>query len=117
MADELSSGVSRLTTKIGIDTEELTGQTFPYQFDRSLVDDVDLIPATPGKDLNWLEDVHLMYEDGIPAVFDRYTNAFLKIHFAIPPGREDEAARKVLTAHLREGNSNRTGLKPTPATF
>ena len=76
----------RLTTKIGIDTEELTGRTFPYQFDRSLVEDVDLIAATPGADINWLEDVHLMYEDGVPAVFDRYTNAFLKIHFEIPEG-------------------------------
>ena len=94
-----------LSVKIGIDTEELTGRTFPYQFDRSLVDDVDLIAATPGEDLNWLEDVHLMYEDGVPAVFDRYTNAFLKIHFEIPEGREDEYARKVLITHLREGNS------------
>ena len=73
-----------LSTKIGIDTEELTGRTFPYQFDRSLVEDVDLIAATPGEDINWLEDIHLMYEDGVPAVFDRYTNAFLKIHFEIP---------------------------------
>ncbi len=65
----------RLTTRIGIDTEELTGRTFPYQFDRALVEDVDLVAATPGADINWLEDVHLMHEDGVPAVFDRYTNA------------------------------------------
>jgi len=38
----------RLTTRAGIDTEELTGRTFPYQFDRSLVEDVDLVAATPG---------------------------------------------------------------------
>ena len=75
-----------LTTKIGIDTEELTGRTFPYQFDRSLVEDVDLVAATPGADINWLEDVHLMTEDDVPAVFDRYTNAFLKIYFEIPDG-------------------------------
>ena len=100
MAEEHSSGLAsdeprapRLSVKIGIDTEELTGRTFPYQFDRSLVDDVDLIAATPGQDLNWLEDVQLMYEDGVPAVFDRYTNAFLNIHFDIPEGREDEYAR------------------------
>ena len=117
MADELSSGASRLTTKIGIDTEELTGRTFPYQFDRSLVDDVDLIAATPGEDLNWLEDVTMMFEDGVPAVFDRYTNAFLKIHFEIPPGREDEYARKVLITHLREGNSYGIWLKRRHAKF
>ena len=107
----------RLTTKIGIDTEELTGRTFPYQFDRSLVEDVDLIAATPGADINWLEDVHLMYEDGMPAVFDRYTNAFLKIHFEIPQGEEDTYARKVLITHLCEGNSYGIWLKRKHAKF
>ena len=107
----------RLTVKIGIDTEELTGRTFPYQFDRSLVDDVDLVAATPGEDINWLEDIHLMYEDGVPAVFDRYTNAFLKIHFEIPPGQEDDYARKVLIKHLQEGNSYGIWLKRRYAKF
>jgi hypothetical protein len=112
-----AGGAPRLSVKIGIDTEELTGRTFPYQFDRSLVDDVDLVAATPGEDLNWLEDIHLMYEDDVPAVFDRYTNAFLKIHFEIPPGREDEYARKVLVTHLREGNSYGVWLKHKHAKF
>jgi hypothetical protein len=106
-----------LTTRSGIDTEELTGRTFPYQFDRSLVDDVDLLAATPGEDLNWLEDVYLMTEDGMPAVFDRYTNAFLKIYFDIPEGRGDEYARKVLIKHLQEGNSYGIWLKHTHAKF
>ena len=125
MAEEPISGPAgdapraapHLSVKIGIDTEELTGRTFPYQFDRSLVDDVDLIAATPGEDLNWLEDIYLMYEDGVPAVFDRYTNAFLKIHFEIPVGREDEYARKVLITHLREGNSYGIWLKRRHAKF
>jgi hypothetical protein len=119
MADEFATGTNtqRLSTKIGIDTEELTGRTFPYQFDRSLVDDVDLVAATPGQDINWLEDIHLMYEDGQPAVFDRYTNAFLKIHFDIPVGREDEYARKVLITHLQAGNSYGVWLKRKHAKF
>jgi hypothetical protein len=123
MPDELSSDqqpgqtAPRLTTRMGIDTEELTGRTFPYQFDRSLVDDVDLVAATPGADINWLEDIHLMHEDGVPAVFDRYTNAFLKIHFDIPAGREDEYARKVLIKHLQEGNSYGIWLKRKHAKF
>jgi hypothetical protein len=115
--DEPAAGVRRLSTKIGIDTEELTGRTFPYQFDRSLVEDVDLVAATPGKDINWLEDIHMMYEDGVPAVFDRYTNAFLKIHFEIPAGREDEFARKVLITHLQQGNSYGIWLKRKHAKF
>ncbi|MQA78760.1 MAG: hypothetical protein GEV10_09845 [Streptosporangiales bacterium] len=111
LADRRLSGTS------GIDTEELTGRTFPYQFDQSLVDDIDLVAATPGEDLNWLEDIHLMTEDGVPAVFDRYTNAFLKIHFEIPAGREDEYARKVLIKHLQEGNSYGIWLKHQHAKF
>jgi hypothetical protein len=109
--------MAELVTRIGIDAETLSGQTFPYQHDRSLVEDVDLVEATPGPDINWLEDIHLMTEDGVPAVFDRYSNAFIKIYFEIPPGREDELARKVLITHLREGNSYGVRLKRKHAKF
>ena len=88
-----------------LDAEYLAGRRFPYQEDASLLDDIDLEALTPGEDLNWLEDVTLLEEDGVPAVFDRYSNAFLKIYFPIPAGREDELARKVLMAHLTSGNS------------
>jgi hypothetical protein len=88
-----------------LDAEVLAGHRFPYQEDMSLVEDVDLVAATPGPDINWLEDVALLEEDGVPAVFDRYSNSFLKIYFPIPPGREDEMARKVLITHLQLGNS------------
>jgi hypothetical protein len=33
-------------------------------------------------------------EDDIPAVFDRYSNSFIKIYFDSPKGREDEIASK-----------------------
>ena len=72
---------------IGIDAEYLAGHRFPYQEDITLVEDVDLEAATPGEDLNWLEDVHLLEEDEMPAVFDRYSNSFLKIYFPIPEGQ------------------------------
>jgi len=106
-----------LSTKIGIDAEELAGRRFPYQEDRSLVEDIDLLALTPGEDLNWLEDVTLLEEDGVPAVFDRYSNSFLKIYFEIPEGREDELARKVLMKHLTEGNSYGIQLKRQHAKF
>jgi hypothetical protein len=109
--------VHHLSTRTGIDAEELAGRSFPYQHDITLVDDVDLVAATPGKDLNWLEDVTLLVEDGVPAVFDRYSNSFLKIHFPIPPGREDEIARKVLITHLQSGNSYGIILKRKHAKF
>jgi hypothetical protein len=100
-----------------IDAEVLAGQRFPYQEDISLVDDVDLLAATPGEDINWLEDVELLVEDGVPAVFDRYSNSFLKIYFPIPAGREHELARKVLVKHLQSGNSYGIRLKEKHAKF
>jgi len=106
-----------LSTKIGIDAEELAGRRFPYQEDISLVEDIDLDALTPGQDLNWLEDVTLLQEDGVAAVFDRYSNSFLKIYFPIPAGREDELARKVLIAHLQSGNSYGIQLKERHCKF
>ena len=100
-----------------IDAEFLAGHRFPYQEDISLVEDVDLDAATPGEDINWLEDIALLEEDGMPAVFDRYSNAFLKIYFPIPEGREDEIARKVLVKHLTSGNSYGIQLKADHAKF
>ncbi len=100
-----------------LDAEFLAGHRFPYQGDMSLVEDVDLMAATPGEDINWLEDVALLEEDGAPAVFDRYSNAFLKIYFPIPEGREDELARKVLIKHLTSGNSYGIQLKEQHAKF
>jgi hypothetical protein len=102
---------------VGIDSEYLSGRRFPYQEDASLLDDVDLISATPGEDINWLEDIELLEEDGVPAVFDRYSNSFLKIYFDIPAGREDETARKVLIKHLQSGNSYGISLKERHTKF
>jgi len=101
----------------GIDAEYLAGRRFPYQEDVSLVEDVDLDAATPGGDINWLEDVRLLSEEGVPSVFDRYSNSFLKIYFPIPEGREDELARKVLITHLRAGNSYGIQLKEKHCKF
>ena len=100
-----------------IDSEFLSGKRFPYQEDMSLVEDVDLLAATPGEDINWLEDIELLEEDGTPAVFDRYSNCFIKIHFTIPSGRENEIARKVLVTHLQSGNSYGIQLKEQHCKF
>jgi hypothetical protein len=103
--------------RIALDAEELAGRRFPYQEDISLVEDVDLVAATPGADMNWLEDVELLSEDGVPAVFDRYSNSFLKIYFPIPAGRENELTRKVLITHLQSGNSYGIRLKEQHCKF
>jgi hypothetical protein len=102
---------------VQIDAETLAGRRFPYQEDISLVEGVDLLAATPGPDINWLEDVELLQEEGVPAVFDRYSNSFLRIHFPIPEGRENEIARKVLMTHLQFGNSYGILLKAKHCKF
>jgi len=101
----------------GLDAEYLAGRRFEYQEDIALIDDVDLLAATPGEDINWLEDIHLLQEEGVPAVFDRYSNSFLRIYFPIPEGREDEIARKVLIKHLQSGNSYGITLKDQHTKF
>jgi hypothetical protein len=113
----VTDNYAQLSRSRSLDSEELSGQRFPYQEDIALVEDIDLIAATPGQDLNWLEDVELLTEDGVPAVFDRYSNSFIKIYFPIPDGRADEIARKVLIAHLQAGNSYGIRLKRAHAKF
>ena len=54
---------------------------------------------------------------GWPAVFDRNSNSFVKIYFAIPAGREDEIARKVLMKHIVSGNSYGMRLKAKHTKF
>ena len=66
----------------------------------------------PGQGPELARDVELLEEEGTPAVFDRYSNSFLRIYFPIPEGRENEIARKVLIAHLTSGNSYGIRLKP-----
>jgi hypothetical protein len=102
---------------VAIDAEYLSGQRLPYQENLAEVEDIDLMAATPGPDLNWLEDVELLEEEGTPAVFDRYSNSFVRIYFPIPPGRENEIARKVLIRHLQSGNSYGIALKERHCKF
>jgi hypothetical protein len=103
----------------GIDAEYLSGRRFPYQEDASLVADVDLLAATPGDDINWLEDIEMLAEDGVPAVFDRYSNSFVKVYFDLPADKaaRDDLARKVLITHLQSGNSYGIQLKPLHCKF
>ncbi|HEY1594985.1 MAG TPA: hypothetical protein VGF74_06300 [Thermoleophilaceae bacterium] len=111
------SGPGEPQKVVSIDSEYLSGERFPYQEDMSLVEDIDLDAATPGQDINWLEDVELLEEEGTPAVFDRYSNSFIRIYFPIPEGRENEIARKVLIKHLQSGNSYGIRLKEKHTKF
>ena len=51
-------------------------------------------------DLNWLEDIHMGYEEGAPAVFDRNNNGWVRIPSSIdlPDNQQDRdmIARELL---------------------
>ena len=100
------------------------GERFPYQEDIALVEDIDLEAATPGQDINWLEDIELLEEEGMPAVFDRYSNSFLKIYFDDPRGpRERDRAQGAdrappvgqLLRHPAEGAAHASSRSPSSA--
>ena len=69
---------------LGTDREKEIGQHIGYRYDVNLVPDYDrltpflkkYLETMEWKDLNWLEDVHMGYEEDRPAVFDRNINGW-----------------------------------------
>ncbi|MEM7684669.1 MAG: hypothetical protein AAF293_07570 [Pseudomonadota bacterium] len=88
--------------------EKEIGQHIGYRYDVNLVPDYDRI--TPylktymehmgWDDLNWLEDVHMGYEEGNPAVFDRNINGWVRVPASVdlPDNQQDRdmIARELL---------------------
>ena len=93
---------------LGSEREQEIGQHIGYRYDVNLVPDYGRI--TPflkqymdvmgWDDLNWLEDVHMGYEDGKPAVFDRNINGWVRVPatIALPDNQQDRdmIARELL---------------------
>ena len=67
--------------------EKEIGQHIGYRYDVNLVPDYErltpflkqYIKFMGWDDLNWLEDIHMGYEEGNPAVFDRNINGWVQI--------------------------------------
>ena len=88
--------------------EKEIGQHIGYRYDVNLVPDYDrLTPYLKAymehmgwDDLNWLEDVHMGYEEGHPAVFDRNINGWVRVPDTIdlPDNQQDRdmIARELL---------------------
>jgi hypothetical protein len=102
--------VDRYLKGTGIDSEreQEIGQHIGYRYDVNLVPDYSrLTPflkkymeAMGWEDLNWLEDVHMGYEEGRPAVFDRNINGWVSIpeKIKLPNNQQDRdmLARELL---------------------
>ena len=79
--------------------EKEIGQHIGYRYDVNLVPDYDRITPFLRKymevmgwqDLNWLEDIHLGYEEGRAAVFDRNINGWVTVPESIemPEDQQD----------------------------
>ncbi|KAB2940209.1 MAG: hypothetical protein K8F92_00460 [Hyphomicrobium sp.] len=94
----------------GVDTEreKLIGQHIGYRYDVNLVPDYKrltpflkrYIETMGWSDLNWLEDVHMGYEEGRPAVFDRNVNGWVQVPAGVklPDNQQDRdmIARELL---------------------
>jgi len=94
----------------GIDTEreKSIGQHIGYRYDVNLVPDYTRLTPFLKKyiehmgwdDLNWLEDVHMGYEEGRPAVFDRNINGWVTVpeNMELPDNQQDRdmIARELL---------------------
>ena len=88
--------------------EKEIGQHIGYRYDVNLVPDYSRITPFLTKymetmgwdDLNWLEDVHMGYEDAKAAVFDRNINGWVRIPDSIklPDNQQDRdmIARELL---------------------
>ena len=90
------------------DREKEIGHHIGYRYDVNLVPDygritpflTNYMEVMGWDDLNWLEDVHMGYEEGMPAVFDRNINGWVRVPDSIklPDNQQDRdmIARELL---------------------
>ncbi|MDG2066032.1 MAG: hypothetical protein VYA44_03735 [SAR324 cluster bacterium] len=93
---------------LGSKREKEIGQHIGYRYDVNLVPDYERITPFLQKyldvmnweDLNWLEDVHMGYEEDNPAVFDRNINGWVTVpkEMKLPDNQQDRdmIARELL---------------------
>ena len=93
---------------LGTEREKEIGQHIGYRYDVNLVPDYDrltpflknYLEVMQWEDLNWLEDVHMGYEEDRPAVFDRNINGWVTVpeDMKLPDNQQDRdmIARELL---------------------
>ncbi len=105
-----NADVDYFLTSDGLDTsrEKEIGQHIGYRYDVNLLPDYDrltpflktYIELMGWDDLNWLEDVHMGYEEGHAAVFDRNANGWIRVPESVdlPDNQQDRdmIARELL---------------------
>ena len=96
------------TDGLDTDREKDIGQHIGYRYDVNLVPDMSrctdflrkYMDVMGWSDLNWLEDVHMGYEEGNAAVFDRNINGWVTVpdDIDLPDNQQDRdmIARELL---------------------
>ena len=104
----MSENKDLIPEDLGSDREKEIGQHIGYRYDVNLVPDYERITPFLKKylevmnwqDLNWLEDVHMGYEEDHPAVFDRNINGWVTVpkEMDLPDNQQDRdmIARELL---------------------
>ena len=105
---QVVGGAKLKDKEIKTSREKMIGQHIGYRYDVNLLPDYKKITpflkkyveAMGWDDLNWLEDVHMGYEEGKPAVFCRNANGWVTIPKSIklPENQQDRdmIARELL---------------------
>ena len=103
--------------------EKMIGQHIGYRYDVNLLPDYNRLTPFLKKyiehmgwdDLNWLEDVHMGYENGKPAVFDRNINGWVTTpkNMKLPKDQQDRdmIARELLVKFQMSPNHPLVVLK------
>ncbi len=109
--------------------EKIIGQHIGYRYDVNLVPDYERLTPFLQKymeimgwqDLNWLEDVHMGYEESRPAVFDRNINGWVSVpeNITLPDNQQDRdmLARELLIKFQMSENHPMVALKEAYAKF
>ncbi len=117
--------IDRFLNTDGIDTdrEQEIGQHIGYRYDINLLPDYSRITPFLQKyleimgwdDLNWLEDIHMGYEEGRSAVFDRNINGWVTVpeDVELPDNQQDRdmMARELLIKFQMSPNHPLVALK------
>ena len=123
MSDKID--IDHFLTTDGLDSEreQEIGQHIGYRYDVNLVPDLnrltpylkDYMEVMGWSDLNWLEDVHLGYEEGKAAVFDRNINGWVQVpdDIDLPDNQQDRdmIARELLLKFQMSDNHPLVQLK------
>jgi hypothetical protein len=99
MEQQPKIGAGRHEEKSFDERERQTGQHVGYRYDVNLLPDYSRLTPFLKRyleimgwdDLNWLEDVHLGYEEGRAAVFDRNLNGWVTVpdSIVLPDNQQD----------------------------